>query len=382
MNGKKKVGDIDALQMNTFEASEQHTKNKLTETSVSTDGEQESQATIIKPKRTYRKRVRSGGINKSKKNNSIVLLENNNLPENEIVGERRKELTLWDLVMKKGRSSKTSKDKQEKTCEQDLSLYDATQDIGLFSNVMSKACTKSFETHPMETLQDLFGPNNQSLTQNDYIETPKSIGTSKKKELQESLRLDEDGNLLLDDALFFNKADNSMSNFLMEGRMVVSENYTEGHRTLPFSGAYKRTKASKWTTSDEETFYKALATFGLDLMMVGTWLPHFSSRQIKDKYRTEEKKNLKRIEDALQKRDVITVNNFEMLHGQIDERTHFKPENDSDNAYSTANSQEADNAKSSPVTCKSSFDDLFQLSDTTKMVEHNETEFFDVFDYS
>jgi hypothetical protein len=42
-------------------------------------------------------------------------------------------------------------------------------------------------------------------------------------------------------------------------------------------------------------FYKALATFGLDLMMVGTWLPHFSSRQIKDKYRTEEKKNGKRV---------------------------------------------------------------------------------------
>jgi hypothetical protein len=71
-----------------------------------------------------------------------------------------------------------------------------------------------------------------------------------------------------------------------------------------------------------------------------------------------------------------------LLHGQIDERTHFKPENDSDNACSTTNSQEGDNAKDSPAIFDSRFDDLFQLSDATKMVEHNETEFFDVFDYS
>jgi hypothetical protein len=119
--------------------------------------------------------------------------------------ERNKELTLWDLVMKKGRSSKTHKNKQEKTCEQDLCLYDATKDIGLFSSVMPQACSKTFETHPFETLQDLFGsfvfilksvklltayfglgPSDQTLTQNDYNETTKSIGTSKKKESQGS----------------------------------------------------------------------------------------------------------------------------------------------------------------------------------------------------
>jgi hypothetical protein len=57
----------------------------------------------------------------------------------------------------------------------------------------------------------------------------------------------------------------------------------------------------KWSVKDTETFFKALQQFGTDFGLIQKLFPKRQRKQIKSKFRREEKKNPDRIEDALKK---------------------------------------------------------------------------------
>ena len=206
-------------------------------------------------------------------------------------------MTLWDLVMKNRRVTCSKKSKMQKTLDGNKSFLQPQETLLDTFLGDTQTSTLHSSSHSLDFFQELFEPSDklmlfQSKTDDSNSQDDLFCGN---KELRGSLRLDEEGNLLLEEPLSsLGRTDHGPA-FLMEGRVVVDENYNESRIIQPYHGAYKRSKAVKWMKADEDTFYEALETFGLDLMMVRTWLPHFSARQIKDKYHVEERRNAERV---------------------------------------------------------------------------------------
>lgn len=263
------------------------------------------------------------------------------------------ELTLWELVVRNRRIVSPAEAKARRQSlaarngglsEGESSLLAPVENIldSLFgeSENSTVPASSQLSNRSGDASQDLFGPSDPLLSQaggsmRGSGQPPVTGGEV--RSVGASLSLDPEGNLLLEEPSEFDlrRGDNGAGSFmsLLEGRTVISENFADTCAVQPFSGAYKVTRGVKWQPKDEETFYAALETFGVDLMMVRTWLPHFTARQIRDKYRIEEKRHEKRIDQALRRRRQVTTVNFESIHGEIDESTHFRPSDDEDETF-------------------------------------------------
>ncbi len=70
----------------------------------------------------------------------------------------------------------------------------------------------------------------------------------------------------------------------------------------------------KWTKVDTETFYEALEQFGTDFGLIQKLFPKRERKQIKSKFRREEKSNPNRIEEALRKHNSsVCVNSLKIM---------------------------------------------------------------------
>lgn len=145
-----------------------------------------------------------------------------------------------------------------------------------------------------------------------------------------SLRIDAEGNLLLEESRTTGPTADDRLFSLLEGRTVVDEDFATGQTVQPYAKAYKYTRATQWTEQDEECFFSALETFGLDFVMVHAMLPQFTTKQLRDKYKCEQRRCASRIEAALDRRRKIDVRQYEELYGPIDVTTHFRPEDQED----------------------------------------------------
>lgn len=86
-------------------------------------------------------------------------------------------------------------------------------------------------------------------------------------------------------------------------RDVVHEN-----RTHITSGTYlKKSPSERWTNEEIETFYKAIRQCGTDFSLVERFFPNRTRRQIKNRYKKEEKTNPSKIDDALRNRMPLDV---------------------------------------------------------------------------
>ncbi|KAK2196180.1 bifunctional Homeobox-like domain superfamily/Transcription factor TFIIIB component B'' [Babesia duncani] len=96
----------------------------------------------------------------------------------------------------------------------------------------------------------------------------------------------------------------------------------------PYSSAYKRAKAKRWSAGDTQRFYEAVENFGSDLLMVRAYLPEYSDRQVYEKFKLEERKNPQRLQAAILKKSHISIEQFEAKFGKIDEDQHYDPAKD------------------------------------------------------
>ncbi|KAF8821863.1 Myb family Dna-binding domain-containing protein, partial [Cardiosporidium cionae] len=80
-----------------------------------------------------------------------------------------------------------------------------------------------------------------------------------------------------------------------------------------YEGAYKRTKSRKWSSEDISKFYQAIEMFGTDLMMVQIAMPEFTDKQIRDKFKAEEKRNYLKVEAALKTHREIKLPAYEEI---------------------------------------------------------------------
>ena len=73
----------------------------------------------------------------------------------------------------------------------------------------------------------------------------------------------------------------------------------------------RKGKGDRWTKDDVELFYDGLRQFGSDFSMISRLFPKRTRREIHQKYKSEEKKNKKKIEFALKNRAPIDMTLFQ-----------------------------------------------------------------------
>lgn len=109
--------------------------------------------------------------------------------------------------------------------------------------------------------------------------------------------LDADGNIIIDQDSLVVSAGTTNAPGNDQG-MVTVESHAYNERVTSSSYA-KREAAHKWEAAETEQFYAALRKFGTDFSLMESSFPKRSRRQLKLKFKREEKENPDRIDEAL-----------------------------------------------------------------------------------
>lgn len=112
------------------------------------------------------------------------------------------------------------------------------------------------------------------------------------------LTLDENGNIIVDSSSLVVSAGTVTNAEAESGDVTAFENhdYTKHITSATFS---KRAASSKWETEETDLFYQCLRKYGTDFLLMEREFANRNRRQLKLKFKREERENLKRIDDAL-----------------------------------------------------------------------------------
>ncbi|KAL6055434.1 Transcription factor TFIIIB component B [Balamuthia mandrillaris] len=105
-----------------------------------------------------------------------------------------------------------------------------------------------------------------------------------------------------------------------QGRKDLSQSFnyvTEGNNQNP-NTAYRRRKCSseKWNKEETNKFYRALQMYGTDFTAIQLLFPTRTRRQIRNKFKKEEKDHGKRVDEALANRIPIDLEQYKSLVAQ------------------------------------------------------------------
>lgn len=106
--------------------------------------------------------------------------------------------------------------------------------------------------------------------------------------------MDETGNIVLDESSLTVATGPPPTPTITEADILV-----DGHRHISSSSYSNRAPADRWTAEDTELFFQGLRCWGTDFAMVSRLFPTRSRRQVKNKYKREERLNPQRIDAAL-----------------------------------------------------------------------------------
>ena len=88
--------------------------------------------------------------------------------------------------------------------------------------------------------------------------------------------------------------------------------------TCGYDYAYRRPRPTKWTDEETSKFYEALGLYGSDQMLINTMLPHYSSVQIRQKFKAEQRNHPHRFQRILYgSGKKLSRVHFELQHGLI-----------------------------------------------------------------
>lgn len=113
------------------------------------------------------------------------------------------------------------------------------------------------------------------------------------------VRIDENGEIVIDQSSLFVPATNSNSNDdQFTGFVSTIEDGRLGSH-ISSASFKKRESSSKWSSAESARFYEALRTFGTDFSLMTKLFPHRSRRQLKYKFKREERENPNLVDEAL-----------------------------------------------------------------------------------
>lgn len=126
------------------------------------------------------------------------------------------------------------------------------------------------------------------------------------------LRLDAEGNIVIDEASLVVTAGGVNMHEEASARNVTTVEFGSNHVTsMSFK---KREKSARWTEEDTELFYEGLRKFGTDFNMISTlFMDKRSRKQIKLKFKKEERNVPSRVDAALRQRSRISVEELAKL---------------------------------------------------------------------
>ncbi|EPY51158.1 transcription factor TFIIIB complex subunit bdp1 [Schizosaccharomyces cryophilus OY26] len=123
-----------------------------------------------------------------------------------------------------------------------------------------------------------------------------------------------DGQIVLDEASL--EIDRHQRDYVPEeDREFVEENALSRRVTSATWG--NRQKSEKWKADETEKFYKALSQWGTDFALISNMFPIRNRRQIKLKFKQEEKRNPARINEALRTKKPVDMEEYSKESGKV-----------------------------------------------------------------
>jgi hypothetical protein len=118
--------------------------------------------------------------------------------------------------------------------------------------------------------------------------------------------IDEDGNIVIDKESLVVSAAAAPATELDNARLVTVDNnaITKHITSATFA---RRDTAQKWEVEDDEKFFHALSRFGTDFSLIEHVFPTRTRRQIKLKFKREERKNRTKVDACLRTRGSINI---------------------------------------------------------------------------
>eukprot|EP00302_Diacronema_sp_CCMP2436_P021421 CAMPEP_0179961160 /NCGR_PEP_ID=MMETSP0983-20121128/29532_1 /TAXON_ID=483367 /ORGANISM="non described non described, Strain CCMP 2436" /LENGTH=354 /DNA_ID=CAMNT_0021873571 /DNA_START=6 /DNA_END=1071 /DNA_ORIENTATION=- len=99
-----------------------------------------------------------------------------------------------------------------------------------------------------------------------------------------------------------------LDNRLEEPSLVI-----EGNSSVTYGTYMNKTPSEKWQPEETETFFRALGQYGTDFSLIERILPHRTRRQIKLKFKREERENPRRVTESLTHRGPANTAELQML---------------------------------------------------------------------
>jgi transcription factor TFIIIB component B'' len=85
----------------------------------------------------------------------------------------------------------------------------------------------------------------------------------------------------------------------------------ENNSRVTSSSYTQRTKSDRWTAEETEQFFRALSQFGTDFSVIAQLFPNRSRKQLKNKFKKEEREHPERLESALRHKMPIDEAEFD-----------------------------------------------------------------------
>lgn len=118
--------------------------------------------------------------------------------------------------------------------------------------------------------------------------------------------VDENGNIVIDkESLCISASTGPGAD--IAGAEVVTVDSNDASRHITSATFAKRDTATKWTPEDSEKFFNALSRFGTDFALIEHAFPKRSRRQIKLKFKREERDNPEKVDHYLKARTSMTI---------------------------------------------------------------------------
>lgn len=91
----------------------------------------------------------------------------------------------------------------------------------------------------------------------------------------------------------------------------------EGNSSVTYGTYMNKTPSEKWTAEETEAFYSALSRYGTDFSLIERIMPHRTRRQIKLKFKREEREQPARITAALSRRLPANPTELQAIAAQV-----------------------------------------------------------------
>ncbi|EME27986.1 Transcription factor TFIIIB component B'' [Galdieria sulphuraria] len=150
-----------------------------------------------------------------------------------------------------------------------------------------------------EQLED----DNSSMGQDESWSPPSSSTNTVEKgsSMAPQLKFDDEGNITVDEDSLIVATDAPTQ---VESQVVRVVNGPDRVNSATYS---KRTTTERWTKEETELFYRGLQQFGTDFSLVAQLFPKRNRKQVKAKFKREEKIAPDKVDAALSLRTTVSV---------------------------------------------------------------------------